>query len=309
MRLLHLVPSKTNFDFMRWHRLCLLLSLVFLVVVIGSLSTRGLNFGVDFKGGILIEMRTPEKPDFAALRDKLGALGVGEISLQGYDESNDVLLRLEAQENGEKGNLRATQLVREAMGPNVEFRRVETVGPTVGEELRRAGFWAVIASIVAILTYVSFRFEWQFGVGAIFALLHDVLAIVGLFTLLGLEFDLTTLAAILTIGGYSINDTVVVYDRIRENLRKYKRMDMRELINRSLNDTLQRTVSTGMTVILALIALLIFGGPVIRNFNIAMLIGTLVGVYSSIFIAAPVLIYLKVRRGASGKEEAATVKP
>lgn len=309
MRLLHLVPSKTNFDFMRWHRLCLLVSLAFLIAVIGSLATRGLNYGVDFKGGILIEMRTQEKPDFAALRSKLSGLDLGDISLQGLGDGNDVLLRLEAQEGGEKGNVRAVQLVREAMGSQTEFRRVETVGPTIGEELRRQGMWAVISAMVAILIYVTFRFEWQFGIGAIFSLLHDVLAIVGLFTLLGLDFDLTTLAAILTIGGYSINDTVVVYDRIRENLRKYKRMDMRELINRSINDTLQRTTSTGMTVILALVALLIFGGPVIRNFNIAMLVGTLVGVYSSVFIAAPVLIYLKVKRGAAGKEEAAPAKP
>lgn len=309
MRLLHLVPSKTNFDFMRWHRLCLLASLAFLIAVIGSLAIRGLNYGVDFKGGILIEMRTQEKPDFAALRSKLGGLGLGDISLQGLGEGNDVLLRLEAQEGGEKGNVHAVQLVRETMGPQTEFRRVETVGPTIGEELRRQGMWAVISAMVAILIYMTFRFEWQFGVGAIFSLLHDVLAIVGLFTLLGLDFDLTTLAAILTIGGYSINDTVVVYDRIRENLRKYKRMDMRELINRSINDTLQRTTSTGMTVILALVALLIFGGPVIRNFNIAMLVGTLVGVYSSVFIAAPVLIYLKVKRGAAGREEAAPAKP
>jgi preprotein translocase SecF subunit len=278
------------------------------LVAIGLFFGKGLNYGIDFRGGVLIEMRTAGPADFPALREKLGGLDLGEVSLQSYGGPNEVLLRMETQPGGEKGNQRAIQVVREAMGEATEFRRVETVGPTVGEELREAGFYAVIGAIVAILLYVWFRFEWQFGVGAIIALFHDVIAIVGVFSLFDLAFDLATLAAILTISGYSINDTVVVYDRIRENMRKFKRMELRELLNKSVNDTLSRTALTGVSTLLALAALLVFGGPVIRDFNIAMFVGVIVGTYSSIFVAAPFLIYLKLKRGAFDREAAEAAK-
>jgi preprotein translocase SecF subunit len=308
MRKLRLVPDDTKIDFMRMHKLCFAFSGMMFLVAIGLFFGKGLNYGIDFRGGVLIEMRTAGPADFPALREKLGGLDLGEVSLQSYGGPNEVLLRMETQPGGEKGNQRAVQVVREAMGEATEFRRVETVGPTVGEELREAGLYAVIGAIVAILLYVWFRFEWQFGVGAIIALFHDVIAIVGVFSLFDLAFDLATLAAILTISGYSINDTVVVYDRIRENMRKFKRMELRELLNKSVNDTLSRTALTGVSTLLALAALLVFGGPVIRDFNIAMFVGVIVGTYSSIFVAAPFLIYLKLKRGAFDREAAEAAK-
>ncbi len=302
MRYLHLIPYGTKLPFMRWHRLLMAISAVLIFGSMGLAAIKGLNYGIEFRGGILIELRTSGPADFSALRQKLGALNVGEFSLQAFGGPSDVLIRMEAQEGGERANLKAIQVVREAMGQGVEFRRVETVGPVVGEEMRRAALWAILGSIGMILAYVWFRFEWQFGVGAVVALIHDVTAIIGLFALVGMEFELSTLAAILTIGGYSINDTVVVYDRIRENLRKFKRMDLRELIDRSVNETLSRTVITSFTVFMAVLVLIAFGGPVIRNFCVAMLVGVVVGTYSSIFIAAPVLIYLKLKRGAASGE-------
>ncbi|MFN0043272.1 MAG: protein translocase subunit SecF [Alphaproteobacteria bacterium] len=312
MRRLRLIKDGTHIDFMRMHKLCFAFSAFFILGAIGLSLVKGLNYGIDFRGGILIEMRMEQTPDFGALRVKLGALELGDVTLQKFGEDRDVLVRIELQQDGERGNQRALQAIREAMGEGTVFRRVETVGPTVGEELRTAGLYAVLASVAAILIYVWFRFEWQFGIGAVVALTHDVVAIIGLFALLGLDFDLSTLAAILTIGGYSINDTVVVYDRIRENLRKYKRMELRELLNKSVNDTLSRTVMTSITVMLAIAAMFVFAGPVIRNFNLAMLVGVVVGTYSSIFVAAPLLVYLKLKRGAfdaEAKHAAEQAKP
>lgn len=310
MKRIRLVPDGTNIDFMRLRFICFGLGLV---VILGSFvlfATKGLNYGIDFRGGTLIELRMPTTPDFGELRSKVGSLGLGEVTLQGFGEPTDVLVRIQAQDDGEKGNQRAIATLREAMGPDVDFRRVESVGPTVGQELRTAGLWAVIAAIVAILVYVTMRFEWQFGVGAIIGLVHDVIAIVGLFSLLGLDFDLTTLAAILTMGGYSINDKVVVYDRIRENLRKFRKMDLAELINKSLNETLSRTTMTAITVFLSIAAMLIFGGPVIRTFNLAMMAGVVIGTYSSIFVSAPVLLYLSLKRtSAVAKDEATPARP
>ena len=309
MRYLHLIPYGTKLPFMRWHRLLMAISAVLILGSIGLAAIKGLNYGIEFRGGILIELRTAGPADFSALREKLGALNVGEFSLQAFGGPSDVLIRMEAQEGGERANLKAIQTVREAIGQGVEFRRVETVGPVVGEEMRRAALWAILGSVGMILVYVWFRFEWQFGVGAVVALIHDVTAIIGLFSFFSIEFELSTLAAILTIGGYSINDTVVVYDRIRENLRKFKRMDLRELIDRSINETLSRTVITSFTVFMAVLVLIAFGGPVIRNFCIAMLVGVVIGTYSSIFIAAPVLIYLKLKRGAASGEGGAASSP
>ena len=310
MKRIRLVPDGTNIDFMKARFVCFAVGIV---VILGSFvlfATKGLNYGIDFRGGTLIELRMPTTPDFGELRSKVGNLGLGEVTLQGFGEPTDVLVRVQAQEDGEKGNQRAIATLREAMGSDVDFRRVESVGPTVGQELRAAGLWAVIAAVVAILVYVTMRFEWQFGLGAVIGLLHDVIAIVGLFSLLGLDFDLTTLAAILTMGGYSINDKVVVYDRIRENLRKFRKMDLAELINKSLNDTLSRTTMTAITVFLSIAAMLIFGGPVIRTFNLAMMAGVVIGTYSSIFVSAPVLLYLGLKRtSVVAKDEATPARP
>ncbi|MGE0093491.1 MAG: protein translocase subunit SecF [Alphaproteobacteria bacterium] len=305
MKRLRLVPDGTNINFMGLRFICFAFGAI---VILGSFvlfATKGLSYGIDFRGGTLVELRMPSPPDFGELRAKVGGLGLGEVTLQGFGEPTDVLVRIQAQEDGEKGNQRAIATLREAMGPNVDFRRVESVGPTVGEELRMAGLWAVLAAVAAILIYVTMRFEWQFGLGAVIGLVHDVIFIVGIFSLFGLDFDLTTLAAILTMGGYSINDKVVVYDRIRENLRKFRKMELPELINKSINDTLSRTTMTAVTVILSIAAMLIFGGPVIRTFNLAMMVGVVIGTYSSIFVSAPVLLYLGLkRRPDAAKEEA-----
>jgi preprotein translocase subunit SecF len=277
----------------------------------------GFNYGVDFKGGSLIEAQSTSGPaDIAQLRERLNRLGVGAVQIQSFGGPTDVLIRVEQQPGGEAEQQAALRKVQDALGSRYSQRRVEVVGPAVSGELRMTGFIAVAAGLLAIVAYVWFRFEWQFALGAIVALTHDVLVTAGLFSLFQLEFDLSIVAALLTILGYSVNDTVVVSDRIRENLRKFKRMELNELLNLSINETLSRTILTGCTAIAVLVALYAFGGEVIRNFNLAMLLGVVIGTYSSIFIAAPLLGYLGVRRDWSGgaapkpgKSEAAQPAP
>ena len=230
------------------------------------------------------------------MRSRLSGLGLGEIELQEFGNDTDVLIRVERQQGDEKAQLKAVETVKEAMGPGVNYRRVEFVGPKVGAELIQAGIMAVLFALGAMLIYIWFRFEWQFGVGAVTALGHDVLLTIGIFSILGLEFNLSTVAAILTIAGYSINDTVVVYDRVRENLRKFKTMNLGDLLNLSINETLSRTILTSVTTLLALLALFFFGGQVIKGFSFAMIWGVLVGTYSSIWIAVPLLVYMKLKR-------------
>jgi preprotein translocase subunit SecF len=269
------------------------------------LPTKGLNFGIDFQGGILIEVGMPGPADLAGMRETLGGLGLGEVALQEFGGPENVLIRIERQPGGEAGQLAAVERVRAALaerfGDDVDYRRVEFVGPKVSEDLLWAGTQATVYALLAILAYVWFRFEWQFAVGAIVALIHDAVTTLGLFSLLGLEFNLTTIAAILTIIGYSVNDTVVIYDRIRENLRRFKNMPLAELIDRSINETLARTIMTSGTVLLALIALVLFGGPVIRDFTIAMLWGVVIGVYSTVYVASPIILHLNLRRETVGQ--------
>jgi preprotein translocase subunit SecF len=294
-------PHDLRLPFMRYKGLCFLLSIVAMALSLGIFYARGLNYGVDFKGGSLIEVQSKTGPaDIAQLRDKLGRLGIGGVQIQSFGTSADVLIRVEQQRGGDAEQQVALKKVLEALGDQYEQRRFESVGPAVSSELRMTGFIAVAAGLLAIVAYVWFRFEWQFALGAIVALTHDVLLTVGVFSLLQLEFDLSIVAALLTILGYSVNDTVVVSDRIRENLRKYKRMELDELLNVSINETLSRTILTGCTAVAVLIALYAFGGEVIRNFNFAMLFGVVVGTYSSVFIAAPLLGYLGIKREWSG---------
>jgi preprotein translocase subunit SecF len=290
-------PHDLRVPFMRYKGVCLLLSIVGMALSLGLFAVRGLNYGVDFKGGSMIEVQAKSgAADIAALREKLGKLGLGAVQIQSFGAPNDVLIRVEQQPGGEAEQQAALKKVIDALAGEYTQRRVESVGPAVSSELRLTGFIAVAAGLLAIVAYVWFRFEWQFALGAIVALTHDVLLTVGIFSLLQMEFDLSIVAALLTILGYSVNDTVVVSDRIRENLRKYKRMDLNELLNLSINETLSRTILTGCTAIVVLVALYVFGGEVIRNFNFAMLFGVVVGTYSSIFIAAPLLGYLGVKR-------------
>ncbi|HEY8195220.1 MAG TPA: protein translocase subunit SecF [Hyphomicrobium sp.] len=290
-------PHDLRLPFMKFKGPALGLSIVAMLVSIALCATFGLNYGVDFKGGSLIELKTKSgNADISALRARLNALGLGNVQIQQFGSPDDVLVRLEEQPGGETAQQAALKKVTESTSADYTERRVEVVGPAVSSELRMTGFIAVAAGILAIVAYVWFRFEWQFAVGAVVALTHDVLLTAGIFALFQFEFDLSTVAALLTILGYSVNDTVVVSDRIRENLRKFKKMELNELLNLSINETLSRTILTGMTALAVLLALYIFGGQVIRNFNLAMLLGVVIGTYSSIFIAAPLLGYLGVKR-------------
>jgi preprotein translocase subunit SecF len=265
--------------------------------------TKGLNLGIDFLGGIMLEVKTEGPADIGGLRNRVGGLGLGEISLQEFGEPDVVLIRVQRQEGGDNAQQEAVSRVKDALGDAVvEYRRTELVGPTVGAELQESAFLAVLAAIGAILLYIWFRFEWQFGVGAVIALAHDVITTVGLFSLFAFEFNLSTVAAVLTIAGYSINDTVVVFDRVRENMRKFKKMPLPELFNRSINETLSRTVNTSLTTLLALLMLFAFGGEVIRGFTVAMMWGICIGTYSSIALAVPLLLYLNVHRGGEDEQ-------
>jgi preprotein translocase subunit SecF len=297
MRPLRLVPRETAVPFVRWHLMAFVLSAVIVVGSIGSVLGIGLNFGIDFRGGTLIEVQTPEPANISELRTTLGGLGIGEVSLQEFGSDRDVLIRIQRQEGAEEEQIKAIEIVRNALPSDVEFRRTEFVGPTVGQELIEAGAMAVGLALLSILVYIWFRFEWQFGVGAIVALSHDIISTLGLFALIQHEFNLATVAAVLTIAGYSINDTVVVYDRVRENLRRYKTMPMAELFELSINGTLSRTTMTSVTTLLALLAIYFFGGAVLADFALAMIWGIVIGTYSSIFIAVPLLLYTNLRRG------------
>jgi len=290
-------PHGTRLNFMKFKNLCFGLSILAMVVSLALIFTKGFNFGVDFKGGAMIELKAKQgDADLAGLRSKIGALGLGDVQIQSFGTPSDVLIRVEEQPGGEEAQQEALKKIQDVVGDGYEQRRVEIVGPAVSSELRRTGTIAVIASLLAIMLYVWFRFEWQFAVGTLVALAHDVLVTAGIFSLFQMEFDLSIVAALLTILGYSVNDTVVVSDRIRENLRKYKRMDLTELLNLSINETLSRTILTGITTVAVLVALFFLGGAVIQNFVFAMLFGVLIGTYSSIFIGAPILEYLGVKR-------------
>jgi preprotein translocase subunit SecF len=290
------VPPGTRIPFVPNRRIAFVFSIILVLGALTSLLTQGLNFGIDFRGGILMEIRTSGPADLTTIRSTLSDLGLGDVSIQEFGTETDVLVRIQRQDGDERAQVVAIEAVKTALGSGVEYRRTEFVGPTVGEELKEAGALAVGLALLSILLYIWFRFEWQFGVGAIVALSHDILSTIGLFALIQHEFNLATVAAILTIAGYSINDTVVVYDRVRENLRKYKRMDLADLFNMSVNETLSRTTMTSVTTLLALLAIYFFGGEVLADFALAMIWGVCIGTYSSIFIAVPLLLYVNLKR-------------
>jgi preprotein translocase SecF subunit len=303
---LKLVPDKTNVPFMRLRRTAFGFSSLLGVLSIVLLIILGLNFGIDFRGGTLIQVKTQGPANISTMRVALGGLQLGDFSLQEFGEADEVLIRVQRQDGDNADQQVAIELIKRALEATVdgdiEYRRVEFVGPQVSEELKRSGALALAIALGAMLLYIWFRFEWQFSVGAVTALVHDVILTFGFFAITGLEFNLSIVAAILTIVGYSMNDTVVVYDRVRENLRKYKKTDLKEVIDLSINDTLSRTTLTSVTTLLALIALAVVGGPVIAGFVLAMIWGVVIGTYSSIFVAAPVLLYLGVRREVFDKE-------
>ena len=302
MRGLRLVPEETNINFIGIRFVTFALSLAIIAASIFMIATKGLNFGIDFAGGTVIEIRTPEVPDLKAMRGELNALGLGEISIQEFGAPEDLLIRMPQQAGGLEAQQSAIDTVSDAVNTHygedpVDYRRVEFVGPQVGDELKKQGAFAVLFALIGILAYVWFRFEWQFGVASVLALAHDAIATIGLFAFTQMEFNLTTVAAVLMIAGYSINDTVVVFDRIREDLRRYKKKPLAEVLNMAVNATLSRTIMTSFTTILALVALYVFGGEVIRGFIYALIFGIGIGTYSSIFIAAPILLFMNVRRG------------
>jgi len=297
--LLRLVPDNTTFRFMWLRKVSFPLSILLVVASLAGFFTVGLNFGIDFKGGTIIEIETDGPADIAAIRSELSSLNLGDVQVQEFGAPNDILIRIEEQPGGELAQQSVVGKVRTIFADdNVDFRRVEVVGPRVSGELAQAGAIAVVASLLAIMFYIWFRFEWHFAVGAILTTANDVIVTVGLFVLLQLDFSLSSIAAVLTIIGYSLNDTVVVYDRIRENLRKYKKKPLTELLDLSINETLSRTTMTSVTTLLALIALYMFGGEVIQSFTLAMIFGIVIGTYSSIFLAAPFLILLNLRADA-----------
>jgi preprotein translocase subunit SecF len=301
--LLRIVPDDTKFDFMRFRRISFPISALLSIVAILLFFHPGLNLGIDFRGGTLIELQTKDGPaDLGKMRTTLTGLGLGDVQLQQFGGPSDVLIRIAQQPGGEAAQQAAVQKVRGALGEQIEYRRVEVVGPRVSGELLSWGMIGIIAAIGAILVYLWFRFEWQFALGAMIANVHDLVLTLGFMALMQIDFDLTSIAALLTILGYSLNDTVVIYDRIREMLRRYKRLPMPDLLNISINSTLSRSIITHLTVTLALLALFFFGGHAIHGFVTTMMFGVvLVGTYTSVFIAAPILIYLGV---GTGRQEA-----
>jgi preprotein translocase subunit SecF len=300
IKLLTLVPDNTKFDFFGHRFYAFIASVIILGGSALSLSLHGLNFGIDFTGGTIIEIKTQTTPDLSKLREDLKKLDLGEIAIQEFGAKDNLLIRFPQQDGGPEAQKNAIEKVQSALNTEfgegkVDYRRTEFVGPQVGKELKQAGLLAVLIAIAGIQGYIWFRFNWQYGVGAMLALLHDVVGILGLFSITQLHFDMSTLAAILLVAGYSINETIIIFDRVRETLRKYKKMPMEEVINYSINSTLPRTIMTSGSTMLALLALWLFGGQVIQSFVSALFIGILIGTHSSYFVSSPVLYYLKLR--------------
>ena len=306
MKYLRLIPSDTNIDFLKYKKFAFLFSLLILLGTVFSLLFNSLNYGIDFKGGILLELRSKNvnSPDINDLRNRISSLDVGEISIQKFGKETDILVRIQKQEGDEKNQIKVIERVKTLTIEDYDIRRSEFVGPVVGEELKFAGILAVCLALLSIMIYIWFRFEWQFSIAAIIALSHDVFSTVGLFSILQLEFNLATIAAILTTAGYSINDTVVIFDRVRENLRRYKSKDHYYIYNKSINETLSRTVITSVTTLIALLIIFFFGGAVLADFSLAMIWGVLIGTFSSIFVAVSLLTFFNINKGEQVNNEA-----
>jgi preprotein translocase SecF subunit len=306
--LVNYIPETFNIAFMHHRHWSFPFSALLTVVSVVAFLTLGLNVGVDFKGGTLIEVQSTSGPaDIRNVRETIGALNLGEVQVQEFGSNTELLIKVGAADGAQGGGV--VERVRTALGAAYAIRRVEVVGPSVSEELVQQSILAVVLGLVMILMYLWFRFEWQFAIGALITTMHDLLLVLGLYAILQFEFDLTSIAAILTIMGYSLNDTVVIYDRIREMLRKYKRMPVSELLDTALNATVSRTIIVAATTFFATTALYLFGGEVLRGFSLAMLFGVVVGTHSTIFIAAPILIYLGLRGHQDVAEVETAAKP
>ena len=294
MKTLKLIKQNTNIQFLKYKKITLFISLIFCIISFFSLFINGLNFGIDFKGGSLIEVRSDESINISNVRSRLSLLNLGDVQIQNFGSEKNILVRVEA--SSSENNSSVLFSITNELQTFGEIQRTEVVGPKISSELIQKGILAIISAVGLMLFYIWIRFEWQFSLGAVLALIHDVIITIGIFSFFQIEFNLSIIAALLTIIGYSMNDTVVVYDRIRENLRKYKKQDLYELINSSINQTLSRTVLTSFTTLLALFSLYILGGQVIRGFTFAMIIGVFIGTYSSTFIASQLLHILGVKR-------------
>ncbi len=288
------LPVDPKIPFMRWARAAFIASAVAILVSLAGVFTLGLNLGIDFKGGTLIEIRTQGPADIGALRKTIGELKLGSFELQEFGDPRDVLIRVENR-GGEEAQQEVVRKIRAALGDSVEYRRVEVVGPKVSGELARDGIIAVLMALAGVMIYIWFRFEWQFAIGAVASLVHDVIITIGIFAFTRLEFNLSIIAALLTIVGYSLNDTVVTYDRVRENMRRFKKTPLAAVIDMSINQMLSRTILTSVSTLVALIALYVLGGEVLRGFTFTMIWGVIIGTYSSVFIAAPILIWLNAK--------------
>jgi preprotein translocase subunit SecF len=294
---LQLVPPGTKINFIRPHKITFAISVLMVLASFVLVFTKGLNFGIDFAGGVIMEVQSPTpQADLATMREELNNLELGEISLQEFGSPDVVLIRIPQQGGGDQATQAAVTTVQEALGSDWSYRRTESVGPKVGDELKTSAVWATIFAMLGIMAYIWFRYEWQFGVNAVLALFHDCVTTVGFFALTGLEFNLTTVAAVLTIAGYSVNDTVVIYDRIRYDLRRYKKMPLPQLINQALNETLARTTVTSGLTFLSVLALAIWGGEAMFGFSVAMIWGIVIGTYSTICVASPMLLYMNLRK-------------
>jgi preprotein translocase subunit SecF len=299
MWLVRYIPVETRYRFMWYRRWAFPLSALLSILSVLAFFAFGMNTGIDFRGGTLVEMQSRVGPaNIVDIRSSANALGFGPVEVQEFGTPQDVAIRVQLQEGGEEAQQEVVSSLRATFEASYEFRRVEVVGPRVSGELVQSGTLGVVMAILAVLVYLWFRFEWHFAIGAVIATLHDLVLTIGFFAVTQLEFNMTSIAAILTILGYSLNDTVVVYDRIRETLRKYKRVTIGEVLDLAVNATLSRKILTGITTFLALTALAVLGGEVIKGFAYAMIFGLVIGTYSSIFVAAPILIYLGVRPSA-----------
>lgn len=297
MRIFSWITKDTNINFMGAKKLTYAISIISFLLSVALIAVKGFNFGIDFSGGILMEIKSEQPLDLTEIRNKLESINVGEINLQTIgDKGNELMIRAEADNLDEEAQRIAVKNIKEVLGSDVEYRRIETVGPQVGDELKVAGTIASLIAILAISAYIWIRFEWQFALGALLGLFHDVIITLGLLSLFGMDFSLTTIAAILTLAGYSVNDTVVTYDRIRENLHKFTKMPQEALLNKSINDIFSRTLLTGFSTILAALALLVFGGDTLRSFAFTIVWGVIVGTYSSIYVSAVILDLFDLRK-------------
>jgi preprotein translocase subunit SecF len=307
MRPLRFIPDNTTIDFAGRRFYAFAFTLALFVITIGALGVRGLNLGIDFTGGYLMEVAGPQAFNVGDVRSKMNGLNFGEVEVQEFGGPNALLIRIQPPEQQVDQEV-IVNAVKDTLGPGMDYRRVEFVGPRVGQEFFRDGMIASALAVMMIGVYVAFRFEWQFGVSALVATFHDVFVTLGLFSVLQLDFNLTAIACLLTLAGYSINDTVVVFDRIRENLRRYKRADFRTIINMSVNQTLSRTIMTSATTALSITPLLFFGGSVLENFTVGMLFGIVIGTFSSIYVAASLLLYMRPLAPAASDDGEAEAK-